>query len=88
MAGWAFDQESEKHAKDIAGRVGCPTEDLDQLVRCMKEVDYSQIVDTHTEYIVSLPTLPYPTLYLPTVGSTLNSAVCLHINNKYFCLEK
>ena len=55
MAGWAFDQESEKHAKDIAGRVGCPTEDLNQLVRCMKEVDYSQIVDTHTDYIVSLP---------------------------------
>ena len=69
MVGWAFDQESEKHAKDIAGRVGCPTEDLDQLVRCMKEVDYSQIVDTHTEYIVSLPT------------KLRNSAVCLHINN-------
>ena len=67
MAGWAFDQEPEKHAKDIAGRVGCPTEDLDQLVRCMKEVDYSQIVDTHTEYIVSLAT------------KLSNSALCLHI---------
>ena len=74
MAGWAFDQEPEKHAKDIAGRVGCPTEDLDQLVRCMKEVDYSQIVDTHTEYIVSLP----------------KSAVCLqkHTHFKCFYLEK
>ena len=52
LAGWALDQQPEKHAKDIAGRVGCPTDIMDDMVKCMKNVDYEEIVDVHTKYIV------------------------------------
>ena len=53
LAGWAFDNEPEKHAKDIAGRVGCPTDNLDAMVQCMKyEKSAEDIVNEHTQYIV------------------------------------
>ena len=54
LAGWALDQQPEKHAKDIAGRVGCPTDILDDMVKCMKNVDYDEIVDVHIVVIKTL----------------------------------
>ena len=37
-----------------AGKVGCPTDTLDEMVRCLKNEKSAQdIVDTHTQYIVS-----------------------------------
>ena len=53
LAGWAFDNEPEKHAKDIAGLVGCPTDNLDDMVQCMKAKPAEDIVNVHTQYIVS-----------------------------------
>ena len=53
LAGWAFDHEPEKHAKDIASKTGCPTGTLDEMVQCLKyEKSAQDIVDTHTQYIV------------------------------------
>jgi len=52
LAGWAFDHEPEKHAKDIASKTGCPTGTLDEMVQCLKyEKSAQDIVDTHTQYI-------------------------------------
>ena len=54
MAGWAFDHEPEKHAKDITQKIGCPTDTLEAMVRCLKDEKSAQdIVNTHTQYIVS-----------------------------------
>jgi hypothetical protein len=54
LAGWAFDKQPDKHAKDIAARVGCPTDNLDNLVQCMKhEKSVDEIVEVHIKYIVS-----------------------------------
>jgi len=52
LAGWAFDHESEKHAKEIASKAGCPTDTLDEMVHCLKHEKRAQdIVDTHTQYV-------------------------------------
>ena len=56
LAGWAFDNEPEKHAKDIAGLVGCPTDSLDDMVQYMKAKPAEDIVNVHTQYIVSYRT--------------------------------
>ena len=54
MAGWAFDHQPEKHAKDITEKIGCPTDSLEAMVRCLKDEKSAQdIVNTHTQYIVS-----------------------------------
>jgi len=51
LAGWAFDLEPEFHAKQIATRVGCPTQNLDEMVKCMKTMPAEEVVDAHTAYI-------------------------------------
>ena len=64
LAGWAFDKEPEKHAKEIAARLGCPTDNIDDMVHCLKyEKSIKEIVDTHTEYIVSEPSLEIKAKY-------------------------
>ena len=45
---------SFKHAKDITEKIGCPTDSLEAMVRCLKDEKSAQdIVNTHTQYIVS-----------------------------------
>lgn len=54
LVGWAFDNEPEVHAKAMARMIGCPTENLDDLVRCLKyEKSAEDIIKTHSDYIVS-----------------------------------
>ena len=52
LAGWAFDNEPEKHAREIAGLVGCPNVDLEDMVQCLKAKPAEDIVNVHTQYIV------------------------------------
>lgn len=54
LVGWAFDNEPAEHARQMAKKLGCPSEELDELVQCMKyEKSAEDIVNVHSEYIVS-----------------------------------
>ena len=55
LNGWAFDTEPERHAEEIATRLGCPTTPMEAMVQCLKyERSAEQIVNEHTQYVVSL----------------------------------
>jgi len=51
LSSWAHDAEPEKHAKEIAGIMGCNTEDLSEMIQCVKyEKTIQEITLAHREY--------------------------------------
>jgi len=51
LASWAFDSEPEKHAKDIASETGCPTNDIDAMVSCLRnQISSTDLVKAHKRY--------------------------------------
>jgi len=51
LASWAFDSNPEKHAKDISTLAGCPTENTDELVNCLRNTIAPQdLVKAHQAY--------------------------------------
>jgi len=54
ISSWAFDSEPEKHTKEIAALVGCPTDTISGLVNCMKnEKSIQDIILGHKQYYTS-----------------------------------
>merc|ERR1712212_895382 len=54
ISSWAFDSEPEKHTKEIAALVGCPTDTISGLVSCMKnEKSIQDIILGHKQYYTS-----------------------------------
>jgi len=41
-----------EQAVRLGSQLGCPTEDIKEMVACMKKADASQIVDIHRETMV------------------------------------
>ena len=55
LSSWAFDSTPEKHAKDVAAFMDCPTDSLPNLINCVKnEKTHEEIVLAHKAYIVSI----------------------------------
>jgi len=51
LSPWAFDKEPEKHAKEIASVMDCPSDDLSAMINCLKnEKSAADIVTAHKAY--------------------------------------
>jgi len=51
LSSWAFDEQPEKHAQDIAASLGCPMDSMDAFSNCLRnERTAAEIVIAHKKY--------------------------------------
>jgi len=54
LSGWAFDSKPELHGKAVASLIDCPTENMNELVNCLKgEKTHQEIVLGHSQFVKS-----------------------------------
>jgi len=52
LSGWAFDSKPEQHGKNVSKHIGCPTDDMNKLVTCLKgEKTHQEIVLGHNQFV-------------------------------------
>lgn len=53
VAPWAYDDvTAEYHTRNIAAKVNCTQEDLEQLVDCLKQLSFADLSQADKEYLV------------------------------------
>merc|ERR1712212_178959 len=54
LSGWAFDSKPELHGKAVASLIDCPTDNMNELVSCLKdEKTHQEIVLGHSQFVKS-----------------------------------
>ena len=66
MCSWAYDDEkTEFHARNIAAKVGCTQANIDDMVACLKLIDYKDLSHADNVYSVRNENLNHIAAIIP-----------------------